>query len=338
MHLRDNGGMRMIDRLLSTTILLLGVLALSVALTPRLRAQPSQSPQQIIIDTDIGDDIDDAFAIALALQSPELHVLGVTTTYGDTAMRARLLRRFLAETGHAEIPVAAGPATPHTLRMSQMRYAERGPLPDPNAPDAITFLSAQIRARPHQITLVAIGPLTTVEAFLDREPALFRQLKQVVLMGGSVDRGYASPYTDPAAGHPHGPDAEWNIINGIAGARKLLASGVPVFVMPLDATQLPLDEVKRQVLFAHGSPLTDALTLLYHQWGQQTPTLFDPMTVAWLLEPGLCPVQPMRLRVDDQGYTRRDQGAPNAQVCLHSDREAFFQLLMTRLLAASPKP
>ena len=243
----------------------------------------SSMAQPIIIDTDIGDDIDHAFAVALALESPELHVLGFTTTYGDTAARARLLRRLLAETGHSDLPVAAGPATPHTLRMSQMRYAARGPAGSLGEPDAVAFLSAQIRANPGRITLVAIDPLTTVEAMIDREPALFHQLKQVVLMGGSVDKGYGLPFRDPADGAPHGPDAEWNILNGIAGARKLLASGVPVVLMPLDATQLSLDEVKRGVLFAHGSPVTDMLTLLYHEWGQQTPTLFDPMTVAYLL-------------------------------------------------------
>ena len=107
-------------------------------------------------------------------------------------------------------------------------------------------------------------------------------------------------------------------------------------LVPLDATQLPLDEVKRGVLFAHGSPITDALTLLYHEWGQQTPTLFDPVTVAYLLRPQLCRLQPLRLRVDEKGYTRREPGAPNVQACLSSDGEAFFSLLMTRLLAPAP--
>ena len=337
-RLRDNGTMHLADRLLPAGSFVLATMIALAVNTPGLRAHAAglsstapgamQEQQQIIIDTDIGDDIDDAFAVALAMQSPELHILGFTTAYGDTAARARLLRRFLAETGHADIPVATGPATPHTNAMTQMRYAERGPLPQPGEPDAVTFLSAQIRAHPHQITLVAIGPLTTVEAMIDREPALFGQLKQVVLMGGSIDRGYGSDYGDS-----RGPDPEWNIINGIAGARKLLASGVPLFIMPLDATQLPLDEVKRGLLFAHGSPLTDALTLLYHQWGQQTPTLFDAMTVAYLLQPQVCPIEPIRLRVDDKGYTRREAGSPNAQVCLKADREAFFRLLMTRLLA-----
>jgi inosine-uridine nucleoside N-ribohydrolase len=331
LNLRDNGTMK--SRWFKEGGLVLAALLITAALA----AQTSRAAQnQIIIDTDIGDDIDDAFAVTLALQSPELRILGFTTTYGDTEARARLLRRLLVETGHPDLPVAAGPSTPHSLRMTQIHYAERGPAPRPGEPDAITFLAQQISAHPGQITLVAIGPLTTVEAMLDREPEVFRQLKQVVLMGGSIDRGYGQPFPDPADGPAHGPDAEWNIINDISGARKLFASGVPVIVMPLDATELPLDEVKRGVLFAHGSPVTDALTLLYHQWGQQTPTLFDAMTVTYLLQPQICPVEPIRIRVDDKGYTRREPGPPNAKVCLHADRDAFFDLLLTRLLAPFP--
>jgi inosine-uridine nucleoside N-ribohydrolase len=70
---------------------------------------------------------------------------------------------------------------------------------------------------------------------------------------------------------------------------------------------------------------------LYHEWGQETPTLFDVMTVAYILNPKLCPVQPMRIRVDDKGFTRPEPGAPNAQVCLDSDADAFFRLYIGRV-------
>ena len=95
--------------------------------------------------------------------------------------------------------------------------------------------------------------------------------------------------------------------------------------MPIDATNhLALTEINRQILFSQGNPLTDALTLLYHQWGHATPVLFDAMTLAYILDPALCPVQPMHIRVDDQGFTRAEPGMTNAQVCLHSDADAFF--------------
>jgi inosine-uridine nucleoside N-ribohydrolase len=79
--------------------------------------------------------------------------------------------------------------------------------------------------------------------------------------------------------------------------------------------------------------MTDTLAILYHQWGQQTPSLFDPMTIAFIDDPSLCPVQPMNIRVDDRGMTLRGPGAPNAQVCLKSDPEAFFRFYLGRMAA-----
>src|SRR5882762_4933620 len=286
-------------------------------------------PEKVIIDTDIGDDIDDAFAVALALRSPELQILGITTTFGDTETRAKVLDRFLAEAGRPEIPVAAGVPTPPKGTFTQRRYAENNRFAKPSHPDAVTFLLDQIRRNPGQVTLLAIGPLMNVGAAIDNDPATFRKLKRVVIMGGSIKRGYG----DLGFGPPQPPQPEWNILNDIPSAQKLFAAGVPLYVMPLDATQLKLDEVKRAFLFSQGTPLTDALTLLYHQWGQETPTLFDPMTITFLVNPNLCPVQPMHIRVDEKGFTRPDAGPANAQVCLDSNPDAFFRFYLSRLAA-----
>jgi inosine-uridine nucleoside N-ribohydrolase len=283
--------------------------------------------EKVIIDTDIGDDIDDAFALALALHSPELAVIGVTTTFGDTQTRAKLVDRFLAELGRPEIPVAAGLATAPKSVLTQQRYAEAGHFAKSVHPDAVDFLLEQCRRYPGQITLIAIGPLMNVGGAIDRDAETFRKLKRVVMMGGSIKRGYG----DMGYTAPRGPQAEWNIRNDIASAQKLFASGVPLFVMPLDSTQLKMDEVKRAFLFSQGTPTTDALTLLYHEWGQETPTLFDPMTIAYAVKPGLCPVQPMRIRVDDQGFTRPESGTPNAEVCLDSNSDEFFRFYLTRV-------
>jgi len=308
---------------------------LSSAQSPATAASGKSLPEKVIIDTDIGDDIDDAFAVALALRSPELQILGITTTFGDTEARAKLLERFLAESGRPEIPVAAGAPTPPKSNFTQRRYAESGRFAKPSHPDAIAFLLDQIRRNPGEITLIAIGPLMNVGAAIDKDSATFRKLKRVILMGGSIKRGYG----DLGFGPPHPPEPEWNILNDIPSAQKLFAAGVPLFVMPLDATQLKLDEVKRAFLFSQGAPITDQLTLLYHQWGQETPTLYDPMTIAFLVNPALCPVQPMHIRVDEKGFTRPDHGPPNAptppnaQVCLDSNPDAFFRFLLPRLAA-----
>ena len=93
-------------------------------------AQSPQPPaaatsEKIVIDTDIGDDIDDAFAVALALRSPELQILGISTTFGDTETRAKLLDRLLGEVGRSDIPVAVGTPTTN-INFTQRRYAEGG--------------------------------------------------------------------------------------------------------------------------------------------------------------------------------------------------------------------
>jgi purine nucleosidase len=285
------------------------------------------APEKVIIDTDVGDDVDDAFALALAVKSPELEILGVTTTFGDTRARARIVDRFLGEVGRGEIPVLAGKAAATKGPMSQRKYGEGEHFTKSSHGDAVEFLLDQIRKHPGEITLVAIGPLMNVGAAIDKDAATFRKLKRVVLMGGSIRRGYGDfGYTAPVP-----PIPEWNILNDVASAQKLFAAGVPVFVMPLDSTQLKMDEVKRAFLFSQGTAVTDQLTVLYHLWGQETPTLFDPMTIAFVLRPELCPVQGLHIRVDEKGFTREEPGAVNAQVCLDSNSEDFFRFYLKRV-------
>jgi inosine-uridine nucleoside N-ribohydrolase len=300
---------------------------LGQVIAPSKAAEP---PQLVILDTDIGDDIDDAFALALVLRSPELKLLGITTAYGDTELRARLVDRYLAAVGRKDIPVMAGVATPHDNVFSQAAYAHQEP--ERKHADGVAFLISQIRAHPGQITLIAIGPLNNVQEAIERDPGTFRQLKRVVLMGGSVYRGY-----DGQNGERRPADAEWNINRDPAGAKVLLAASVPVYMMPLDSTQIHLETAEREKIFAHGSSLTDQLTLLYHQWMAGTeghspaPTLFDPVAVAYAIRPELCPATPLHLEVDAKGFTRPGDGAPNAQVCLQSDEKGFLQFLLQRI-------
>ncbi len=296
----------------------------------------SRAPEKIIIDTDIGGDIDDAFAVALALRSPELDILGISTDYGDTEGRAKILHRMLGEVGRQEIPVAVGVATAvdavYGDSLSQRRYGEGGHFARSTHPTTVDFILEQIRRYPGEITLVTIGPLPNIGALIDKSPETFRKLKRVVMMGGSIGPVKADYGNAPSIG----PMPDWNVRGDISASQKLFLSGVALYVMPLDSTDhLKLDEVKRNLLFTQGTPLTYALTLLYHQWsnkGLGTPTLCDPMTIAYILNPQLCPVQPMHIRVDDKGLTRVEPGKPNAQVYLHSDADAFFRFYMRRLL------
>ena len=289
---------------------------------------PSTARQKVVIDTDIGDDIDDVFAVALALSSPDLEILGITTAWGDTQLRARLVDRLLCETGMENIPVLAGIPTESRVPLDHRRWAERFPKPEKPYPPAVDFILEQIHRYPNQITLLAIAPFTNVGALIERDPETVRKLKRIVIMGGSVYRGYNDYSYTPN----HHPDAEYNIASDVPAARRMFAAGIPLYVMPLDSTQIKLDETRRQIIFQQSTPLTDALTLLYHQWGQLTPTLFDPAAIAFAISPEICPTTKMRLEIDDKGFTRPAPGAINAEVCLNSKSDDFFQLYMTRVL------
>jgi len=307
-----------------------------------VRAQTPPARQRVIVDTDIGDDIDDAFALALVLASPEFDLLGITTAWGDTKLRVRLAQRLLAEAGRVDIPVAEGIATESRTPFTQARWAQRPVMTaaqaDRAVPSSVDFLLDSIRRHPGEITLLALGPLTNLGAAIQRDPATFRKLKRVVLMGGSVRRGYSK-----SAFHaPRPPDKEYNIVSDIAAARAVFGSGVSLVMMPLDSTQIRFEEAARNALFAHGTPLTDALALLYHQWldayqpwSSSTPTLFDVVPVAYALDASLCPTTPLHIDVDTEGATKETAGTPNAQVCLAPDEPRLLGLLMQRLMSVA---
>jgi inosine-uridine nucleoside N-ribohydrolase len=302
-------------------------------LPPLCRAQAAQSatpaaqPQLVLLDTDIGDDIDDAFALSMLVNSPEVKLLGITTTYGDTELRGRLLDRYLKAAHRADIPVAVGPRSKQNNMFSQSAYAQQAP--ERAHPDGVKFMLDSIRAHPGEVTLIAIGPLVTVEAAIGRDPATFRKLKRVVMMGGSVYRGYGAADAKPIP--------EWNIQQGIAGAKALLASGVPIYMMPLDSTQVHLPWERALKLFAYGSPVTDQLTLLYFEWLENagnhaaSATLFDPVAATYAIRPEFCPAQPLHIEVDDKGMTVPTAGKPNVNVCLKVDEAGFLDFLLGRI-------
>src|SRR5260221_6312010 len=153
-----------IPRQAAVAILILALAGCIGAPCVNAQGVPTPNREKIIIDTDIGDDVDDAFALALAVQSPELEILGVTTTFGDTETRAKITDRFLGEVGRAEIPVLAAKPTATNNPMSQRRYVEDSRFTRSSHADAVDFLLDQIRKHPGEITLIAIGPLMNVGA------------------------------------------------------------------------------------------------------------------------------------------------------------------------------
>jgi hypothetical protein len=164
--------------------------------------EEGMTKQKIILDTDIGTDVDDAWALATVLGSPELDLLGVTTVYGDTALRASIARTLLILAGRADIPVACGqerplPGAPAVywpghegrglLRFDGSDPQDFHPLP---ASDFIIEMSHRYAG---ELLLVAIAPLTNVAMALRRDPSLVRWLQGVVLMGGGGGNGATAP-------------------------------------------------------------------------------------------------------------------------------------------------
>jgi inosine-uridine nucleoside N-ribohydrolase len=285
---------------------------------------PAKIP--VILDTDIGSDIDDAFALALIIYSPEFELLGVTTVSGDTAARARIAAKMLWEAGGKwrQVPVVAG--LPGTIKqdINQAPWAEGFVGPQILKENAVDFLRSKFHRYPGEITLIAIGELTNVAAMLKADPLVAKQIKRIVLMGGSIARGYE-------AGSP--PEAEWNIQSNPAAAQVVFSSGIPIVMAPLDVTaMLKLDAPARQRIFDQNTPVTNSLAALYHLWGRETPTLFDPMSVALVLDPGLCQTKNLAIEVDDHGFTRVAEGRPaNATVGLSTDPAKFFEFYLGRV-------
>lgn len=279
--------------------------------------------EPILLDTDIGTDIDDAFALTLVLKSPELRLLGVTTVSGDTRARARLAAKMLWVGGRRDVPVAAG-VPGKTLPIAQTKWASDFSASHLLREPAVHLLSRFLSRYPRRITLVAIGPLTNVAALLKQDPRTGSKIKRLVMMGGSIMRGYDH--------HSH-PDPEYNIVSDVPAAQVVFSSGVPIVMAPLDVTaMLALDAQGRRRVFGRDAPLNQALGALYRLWGRPVPILYDPMAVSLLINPHLCRFKPLAVSVDHAGYTRVQSGErPNVRAALRTNPAKFFAFYLNRV-------
>lgn len=296
-----------------------------VAFSPSVRGD--DVPRQkvpILLDTDLGDEIDDAFALALAATSQELDLRGVTTVGKDGRTRAMIACRLLHAIGKGKVPVAAGSSrvkTPSTDGQFQygLRPARKFPIRTP----AVEFLYQQLKAEPGKLTIVAIGPLTNIAELLRQHPDCKPWINRIVLMGGSIRVGYnAKP---PA-------EAEWNVKSDVAAAKFVFSSGVPLTVAPLDATtMLKLDKTARRELFDTGTAVANELWTLYDLWNKPTPVLYDPVAVTLCFTEKFCTMEDLRLTVDAKGFTRIAKGKPNCRVATGVKRDEFLKWYADRV-------
>ncbi|MCO4206711.1 pyrimidine-specific ribonucleoside hydrolase RihA [Aeromonas hydrophila] len=305
----------------------------------------------VILDCDPGHD--DAIALILALASPELKVLAVTTSAGNQTPDKTLNNalRILTLLGRDDIPVAAGAPKPlaRELIIADNVHGESGldgpKLPDPAfAPVAMTALELMakcLRESPEPVTLVPTGPLTNIALLLAAHPELKSKIARIVLMGGAAGPGNWTPA------------AEFNIYVDPEAADMVFKSGLPITMCGLDVTheaQVMDEDIAR--VRAITNPVAQCVAglldffMIYHRdpkWGFAGAPLHDPCTIAWLLAPAL--FRGVECRVDIEtggthtsGMTVVDRygltgKAANALVLLGLDRAGFIDLLVTRLRA-----
>ncbi|WP_421144830.1 pyrimidine-specific ribonucleoside hydrolase RihA [Aeromonas dhakensis] len=305
----------------------------------------------VILDCDPGHD--DAIALILALASPELKVLAVTTSAGNQTPDKTLNNalRILTLLGRDDIPVAAGAPKPlaRELIIADNVHGESGldgpKLPDPAfAPVAMTALELMascLRESPEPVTLVPTGPLTNIALLLAAHPELKQKIARIVLMGGAAGAGNWTPA------------AEFNIYVDPEAADMVFKSGIPITMCGLDVThqaQVMDEDIER--VRAITNPVAQCVAglldffMIYHRdpkWGFAGAPLHDPCTIAWLLAPAL--FHGVECRVDIEtggthtsGMTVVDRygltgKAANALVLLGLDRAGFIDLLVTRLRA-----
>lgn len=279
---------------------------------------------KVVIDTDIGTDIDDTWALALAVRSPELDIGLITTVSGDTRYRARVARGLL------------GPGVPIAFGLGGRRDVRPG-TPQRGLAEATTDgidgdgVDALVAACAEPITIIALGPLTNVAAALARDPTITERCR-VVAMLGSVRVGYH--------GHVE-PVPEYNVKVDVGAVRAVLTAPWSVTITPVDTcgTIMLRDDAYRRVL-ASTDPIVRRLLESYREWlgesvelfDSRSTTLFDCVAIHLAHDESLVEIEELPLAVDDDGMMRITDGAPVVRVATRwRDEPAFIEHLVDRL-------
>jgi inosine-uridine nucleoside N-ribohydrolase len=328
-----------------------------------LASATAQPPQRVIIDTDPG--IDDAMAILLGLNSPELKVEALTVVPGNVDGQQGLENalKIVSLAGRCDVLVAGGAKRPLNQKLITAQYWH-GPnglagveLPaskckaDPRfGPDVIVELAHKY---PHEITLIPVGPLTNIALAVSKDPSIVQLVQNIVIMGGSI-----------TGGNVNGA-AEANIYNDPEAASIVFNAGWTVTMIGSDVGERTLMTRKHlsQLQAAHGpesgfvAKLADFYVKHSEQSGYQGAAMYDPLAVATVIDQGLVTLKDMHVDVETKGeFTRGETVAnrmgsneknvlrgdhyeiegvielkANARVCVASDAERFVQLLISRI-------
>ena len=301
----------------------------------------------ILIDCDPGHD--DAMALLLALASPELDLLGVSTVHGNQTLDKTTANalRVLEFAGRGDVAVAAGADRPLTRepRVAEHVHGVSGldgpdlppPAGAPVAEHAVDFLAARIRSAAAPVTLIPTGPLTNVALLLARHPDAAERLERIVLMGGAIAEGNITPA------------AEFNIWVDPEAAARVFDSGLDITMIGLDITHRALmTPAHAERLRAAGrvGAMVAELWAFYHRYHSRVYDLpgtpvHDAMAVAHVIDGGLVGTQHRNVAIDCASELCRGRTvvdlwqisgrAPNAHVGVEVDGDVFLDLLVERI-------
>lgn len=300
----------------------------------------------LLIDTDAG--IDDALALLVAWSSPEVAVEAVTTVAGNVPVERATTNvlRLLGLRKPDPVPaVATGASEPLARQLvTATRYHGEDGLGDlPDWPEvergepaaAVPVMLDRARRRQRLLTIVALGPMTNLALALKADLAAMKFVGRVVAMGGAVDvPGNVTP------------TAEFNMHVDPEAAHRVLAAGLSLDLVPLDATRqavLPRAGLKKALSRAAG-PLASRITMfsdrafrIDHAGGAQGMVLHDPLALALAIDPTLAGWEAVRLEIGPEGETRRASGEPNCRVARGVDTTRFLRLFLDRLCPPPPR-
>lgn len=296
--------------------------------------------RKMIIDTDIGDDIDDAFAIALAANSPELGLTAITTVFRNTKARAQLAEKLLQTADAASVEVYAGEEIPekepfHTFEKDTgSRPEEENPCQwtkeyaeYPVKCGAVDYLIRAAEKYGEALTIVAIGPLTNLARAIARAPESMKKTGKIVCMGGSFTKFMP----------------EWNVMCDPEATQKVYQSGIPFYAVGLDVTlQCPLERNLLEEFRSSEKPVNRLLSLWLNRWfdyfGFEKSVMHDPLAVACCFEEA-CAFKKKFVRADLE-KTRGavfvaefpQEGYSPVFVAEEVDKDKFYAAVRERLL------
>jgi inosine-uridine nucleoside N-ribohydrolase len=293
----------------------------------------------VIIDSDIGTDIDDTWALVMALNSPELDIKLIVSATGDSILRAKIIAKLLEAGGRSDIPIGIGIPL-EGLSCDQAPWVagyELEDYPGQIIEDGVGAIVDTIMESPEQITLVCIGPLPNIAAALRRQPEISRKAR-FVGMHGSIRRGYSGSAEI---------SAEFNVVRYPFACREVFSAPWNITITPLDTCGLvELKGEKYQVVRNCKTALAQALMDNYQVWTQhyssgdhqsydpdeESSVLFDTVAIYLAFAEEFLEMEQLGIRVTDDGYTLLDEDAAVINCAIEwRDLDAFEDFLVRRL-------